>query len=144
MTLRTAIVTIPTFKILLIKILVKIMEDMEITDTTTLTISGEKKQFIEEEKYDSKIFRHLRSIESRVKKYSDPKNKNIQEETGTQHHQIRKQRASKTTRPTKIPKTPKIYFSYVPKYRSTNIETVDPSAFFSLFQKKITPLDDPT
>ena len=49
-----------------------------------------KKQFIKEEKYDSKFFRHLRSIESRVKKYSNPKHKNIQEQTETQHHQNRK------------------------------------------------------
>ena len=38
-----------------------------------------KKQFIKEEEYDSRFFRHLRSIESRVKNYSNPKNKNIQE-----------------------------------------------------------------
>ena len=50
-----------------------------------------KKQFIEEKNYDSNIFRHLRSIESRVKKDSDPKNKTIQEQTGTQHQQIRKE-----------------------------------------------------
>ena len=103
-----------------------------------------KKQFIEEEKYDSDFFRHLRSIESRVKKYSNPKNKKIQGQTGTHHHQNRKHLPSKTTRPTKIQKTPKIDFSHLPKYRSTNIDTVDPSAFFSLFQKEITPLDDPT
>ena len=42
MKLRVRILTIPTFKKLIIKILVKIKEDIEITDTTKLTISGEK------------------------------------------------------------------------------------------------------
>ena len=111
---------------------------MEITDTTKLTISREKNN-LQKKRNTNQIFRHLRSIESRVKKDSNPKNKTIQEQTGTQHQQIRKQPASKTTRPTKIQKTPKIYFSHVPKYRSTNIETVDPSTFFSFFQEEITP-----
>ena len=110
MNLRVRIVTIPSFKIIIIKILVHIKEDIDITDTTKLTISREI-FFTEVGKYESKMFRHLRSIESRIKKDSNPKNKTIQEQTGTQHQQIRKQPASKTTRPTKIQKTPKIFFA---------------------------------
>ena len=86
-------------------------------------------------------FRHLRSIESRIKKYSKRKNKNRQEQTGTQQHQNRKHLTSKKTRPPKSQKTPKNYFSYVSKFCSTNIETVDPSTFLSLFHEDITPLD---
>ena len=144
MKLRTAIRTISTLKILIIKILVKNNGRYGNHRHNKNNDLRRKKQFIKEERYELNFFRHLRSIESRLKKYSNPKHKNIQEQTGTQHHQNRKQPASKTTRPTKFQKTPKIYFSHVPKYRSTNIETVDPSAFFSLFQKEITPLDDPT
>ena len=42
MKLSVRIVTIPTFKIIIIKILGTIKEDIEITDTTKLTISREK------------------------------------------------------------------------------------------------------
>ena len=105
--------------------------------------TGEK-QIIEEKKYRSKTFRHLRSIESRIKKDQHPKHQAMHKRTRTQHQKIRKQPATKKTRPPNIKKTPKIYFSHVPKYCSTNIETVDPSTFFSLFHEEITPLDDPT
>ena len=142
MKLRTAIRTISTLKILIIKILVKNNGRYGNHRHNKNNDLRRKKQFIKEERYKLKFFRHLRTIESRLKKNSNPKNKSIQEQTGTQHHQNRKQPASKTTRPNKFQKTPKIYFSQVPNYRSTNIETVDPSTLFSLFQEEIIPLDD--
>ena len=40
-----------------------------------------------------------------------------------------------------MPKNP---FTRDPKYRSTNVDTVDPRKHFSLFQKEIRSLDDPT
>ena len=88
--------------------------------------------------------RYLQSSESRIKKASTQKDKIRHDWKKTQQHQIRKQPTSGESRPTKISKTPKIYFSHVPKYRSTNIDTVDTSAFFSLFHKEIFPIDDPT
>ena len=44
--------TIPTFKIIIVNVLVHIKESIDITDTTKLTISREKK-IIEEEKCES-------------------------------------------------------------------------------------------
>ena len=73
-----------------------------------------KKKFIEEEKYDSKIFRHLRSIKSRVKKDSDPRNKTIQEQTGTQHKQIRTNKPRKQHDQPKFRKRPKFMFRIYP------------------------------
>ena len=56
--------------------------------------TGEK-QIIEEEKYRSKTFRHLRSIESRIKKDQHPKHQSMHKRTRTQHQKIRKQPATK-------------------------------------------------
>ena len=103
-----------------------------------------EKQSIKEGEYNEKTFRHLRSIESRIKTYSKRKNKNRQEQTGTHQNQNRKHLAVHKTRPPKIQKTPKFYFSHVPKFCTTNVETVDQSIFSSLFHEEITPLDDPT
>ena len=70
--------------------------------------TGEK-QIIDEEKYKSKILDTLRSIESRIKKYLNPKHQTTHERTRTQHQKNRKQPATKKTRPPKIQKTPKIH-----------------------------------
>ena len=66
------------------------------------------------------------------------------EQTETQLHQNRKYLTSEKTRPTKSQKTPKNYFSLIPKFCSTNIDTVDPSKFLSKCHEDITPVDDPT
>ena len=73
-----------------------------------------------------------------------PSNKNRQEQTGTHQHQNRKHLAVQKTQPPKTPKTPKFYFSHVPKFCTTNVETVDQRIFSSLFHEEFTPLDDPT
>ena len=91
-------------------------------------------QILEEEKYRSKIIRHLRLIESRIKR-SKSKRSDYKRADKDPASKIRKQLATKKIRPPEIQKTPKIYFSHVPKYRSTNIDTVDPNNYFSLFQK---------
>ena len=82
----------------------------------------------------------------------NPASKNIPSEKikidmnrrGPNSTKIRSTLPRKKKGPTKSQKTPKNYFSHVPKFCSTNIETVDPSTFLSLFHEDITPLDDPT
>ena len=71
--------------------------------------TGEK-QIIEKEKYRSKNVRHLRSIESRIKKDSNPKHQTMHEGTRTQHQKIRNNQLPKKHNHPKFKKRPTFIF----------------------------------
>ena len=106
-------------------------------------INATKNMQIVENKYRSKIRRHLNKIESRIKQYPKNNNQPTDERTRTQTQKILETTNTTKNTTTKFSENAQFSPKNDPKNCSIYVDILYPRTRFSLF-KENPPLDDPT